>query len=133
MRHLRLVLSVTWFAAACSVAANAAEVTLGQWTSRRPFRSSPGDTIHYYLFVPKDVDAAEKYPLVIWLHGGVKSNGVGGPNMPTGAFYQDAHQRQQPCFVLRPVAVKGKNWVSPRDAKTSTHTRPATPAPSVTA
>ncbi len=106
-------------------------LALGDWTERRPFVGSTGDTIHYYLFTPKNVDRQKKYPLVIWLHGGLKSNGVGGPNMPTGAFYKDTHQKEQPCLVLRPVAVKGKNWVSPRGAGTGSHVQPEKPAPSI--
>lgn len=105
----------------------------GGWTDRQPFVGSTGETIHFYLFAPEDLEAGKKYPLVLWLHGGVKSNGVGGPNMPTGAFYRDTDQEQHPCFVLRPVAVKGRNWVSPRGAKTGTHTQPKTPAASMTA
>ena len=110
----------------------AAGAALGQWTARQPFEGTTGDTIHYYLFTPAGVETAKRYPLVLWLHGGLKSNGVGGPNMPADAFYRDEHQRQHPCFVLRPVAVKGANWVSPRGAGTASHALPADPAPSMT-
>jgi predicted peptidase len=48
------------------------------------------------------------------------------------AFYRDEHQRRQPCFVLRPVAIQGRNWVSPRGAGTGSHKLPAAPAASVT-
>jgi predicted peptidase len=107
------------------------KVTLGTWTARRPFVGSNGKTIHYYLFAPKEPAAGRKYPLVVWLHGGLRSNGVGGPNLPMAAFYRDAHQRKQPCFVLRPVAIKGRNWVSPRGAGTGCHALPKEPSPSM--
>ena len=110
----------------------AAGAAAGQWTARQPFEGTTGDTIHYYLFTPAGAETAKRYPLVLWLHGGLKSNGVGGPNMPADAFYRDEHQRQHPCFVLRPVAVKGTNWVSPRGAGTASHAMPADPAPSMT-
>jgi len=105
----------------------------GGWMDCQAFTASDGQAIHYYLFTPKDLAAKRKYPLVIWLHGGLKSNGRGGPNLPTKAFYQDKHQKAHPCFVLRPVAVKGKNWVSPRGAGAGSHKMPAKPAPSVAA
>jgi len=118
--------------AAVLVLAAAAQGLAG-WTERQPFTASSGQTIHYYLFRPEAADKGKRYPLVIWLHGGLKSNGKGGPNMPTGAFYKDEYQATHPCFVLRPVAVKGKNWVSPRGAGTGSHTLPEKPSPSVAA
>ena len=103
------------------------------WTDRQPFTAKAGQKIHYYLFAPEGPDAGRKYPLVIWLHGGLKSNGRGGPNLPKAAFYRAEHQKAHPCFVLRPVAVQGKNWVSPRGAGAGSHTMPDKPAPSVAA
>ena len=103
----------------------------GTWSPHQPFKGSTGDTIHFYFFTPVGVDATQKYPLVLWLHGGLKSNGKGGPNMPAAAFYRDEHHKIQPCFVLRPVAIRGRNWVSPRGAGTGSHVQPKTPAASI--
>ncbi len=103
------------------------------WTDHQSFTSRDGHLIHYYLYVPAGPAAGTSLPLVLWLHGGLKSNGRGGPNMPAGAFYKDEHQAKQPCFVLRPVAVKGQNWVSPRGAGTGSHAMPDTPSPSMAA
>ena len=97
----------------------------------QPFKGSTGDTIHFYFFTPEGVDATKTYPLVLWLHGGLKSNGKGGPHMPADAFYREEHHKIQPCFVLRPVAIKGKNWVSPRGAGKGSHDQPETPAASI--
>ncbi len=130
MNRAKLALIIaTWPAVGPALAASAEPA--GNWTARQPFEGSTGETIHYYLFTPGKVDPAKKYPLVIWLHGGLRSNGRGGPNMPTGAFYRPEHQGKQPCFVLRPVAIKGKNWVSPRGAGSGSHRMPAKPAGSI--
>lgn len=126
-----LLLTGVWSGVTLIVTPAVSGGTLGSWTARQPFQGSTGDTIHYYLFTPAKVEKAKKYPLVMWLHGGVRSNGRGGPNMPTDAFYKDEHQRRQACFVLRPVAVKGKNWVSPRGPKAVVHAQPARPAASI--
>ena len=118
----------------CLLAAPAAGAKVrvaGKWTERQPFKGSTGDTIHFYLFTPENVDGTKKYPLVLWLHGGLKSNGKGGPNMPAAAFYRAEHHKIQPCFVLRPVAIKGRNWVSPRGAHAGSHVQPKTPAASI--
>ena len=119
---------------ALSTALHAAQpkFTLGEWSAMQDFTDSSGTTIHYYLFTPK-TDAAAKVPLVVWLHGGVKSNGTGAPNLPADAFYKDAHQKEHPCYVLRPVAIQGQNWITPGGAGTSTHTMPEKPSRSLAA
>ncbi|HUT01699.1 MAG TPA: alpha/beta hydrolase-fold protein [Phycisphaerae bacterium] len=132
MKRKCFALAAGWLlAGGVAFAGRGVSVTLGTWTDRQPFVGSNGATIHFYLFSPKAAAAGEKLPLVLWLHGGLKSNGRGGPNLPMAAFYRDDHQARHPCFVLRPVAVQGKNWVSPRGAGTASHKQPAEPAPSV--
>jgi predicted peptidase len=133
MKRMELALLIAGWLGACAGLCPAAKttVTLGTWTERQPFRGANGQTIHYYLFTPKAAAAGRKLPLVLWLHGGLKSNGRGGPNMPMAAFYRDEHQKRRPCFVLRPVAIKGRNWVSPRGAGTGSHALPAKPAASI--
>ena len=105
----------------------------GEWSPVQSFTSSAGDTINYYLFTPKAAAGGKKLPLVVWLHGGLKSNGTGGPNFAQDAFYKDEHQKDHPCFCLRPVAIKGQNWVSPRGAGAGSHKMPEAPSPSMKA
>jgi predicted peptidase len=106
----------------------------GAWSQMLQFKSSAGDEINYYLFTPAAAaDKSRKLPMVLWLHGGVGSNGVGAPNVVQDAFYKDQQQDKHPCYVLRPVAIKGQNWVSPRGAGTGTHKQPAEPSPSMKA
>src|ERR1700678_3819216 len=33
------------------------------------YRSASGETMQYRLFVPPGYDPAQKYPIVLWLHG----------------------------------------------------------------
>ena len=131
MRRYGLVLAVICVCLSAAPASGAKVRIAGKWTDRQPFEGSTGDTIHFYLFTPEGLEAKKNYPLVLWLHGGLKSNGKGGPNMPAAAFYRAEHHKIQPCFVLRPVAIKGRNWVSPRGAGTGSHTQPKTPAASI--
>jgi len=119
--------------AATAVHAAAPTFKHGQWTDKQEFKASAGDSINYYLFTPAMAKEGKKLPLVVWLHGGVKSNGIGGPNLPGSAFYRDEHQEKHPCFVLRPVAIQGQNWVSPRGAGTGIHKMPDEPAKSMKA
>ena len=131
MRWKSMILAGICVSMLAVLAVGAKVKVAGTWTDRKPFKGSTGDTIHFYLFTPEGVDPAKKYPLILWMHGGLKSNGKGGANMPAAAFYRAEHHKIQPCFVLRPVAIKGKNWVSPRGAETGSHTQPKSPAASI--
>lgn len=101
------------------------------WSEMKTFNGSLGP-MNYYLFTPQGASSQSPLPLVLFLHGGVKSNGKGAPGLPTDAFAKPAHQKDFPCFILRPVALEGKNWVSPRGPRTASHSLPPEPAPSVT-
>lgn len=103
----------------------------GGWTDRTPFPGNGTPQIHYYLYSPGTLERGRTYPLILWLHGGLKSNGTGGPSLPRNAFYDHGQQERNPCFVLRPVAVRGENWVSPRGAGTASHRLPPAPSPSM--
>jgi len=97
------------------------------------FADKAGTQINYYLFAPRAAEGGRRLPLVLWLHGGVKANGVGGPEIVQDAFYKDQQQKDHPCYVLRPVAVRGENWVSPRGPGTASHKMPEQPSKSIAA
>ncbi len=105
----------------------------GTWSSRTPFSSAAGEVINYYLFTPTVAAEGRKLPLVVWLHGGMRANGVGSPTFPQDAFYRDEHQKDHPAFCLRPVAIVGQNWATPRGAGTGSHKMPAQPSKSLQA
>ena len=42
------------------------------WSDRRAFSGGTEPTIQYYLFRPDGVEEGGRYPLVLWLHGGIK-------------------------------------------------------------
>jgi len=100
------------------------------WSGMQSFAGKDG-TISWYLYSPPTIAAGMTYPLVLFLHGGVGSNGVGGPSVPQDAFYRPDHAQQMACFVLRPVAIKGTNWVSPRGKDHLSHVMPAEPSTSM--
>src|SRR5262249_30676025 len=69
----------------------------------------------YRLFVPAAYDRAQKYPLVIWLHG---AGSVGTDNFKqiSSASFRGTHtwtaapvQAQHPAFVLAPQSHSG-SW-----------------------
>jgi len=116
---------------ACGAAAKSWQY--GEWSPMRSFTGSSGNSINYYLFTPQAAGAAKKLPLVVWLHGGLGSNGTGSPSFVQDAFYRDEHQKDHPAFCLRPVAIQGENWVSPRGCKIGSHHMPEEPSKSMKA
>jgi len=68
----------------------------------------PGQTMPYRLFIPKDYDQNQKYPLILWLHG---AGSVGKDNLKqiSGASRLGTHtwtapenQAKHPAFVVAP-------------------------------
>jgi predicted peptidase len=64
----------------------------------------------------------------LFLHGGQKSSGRGAPSLPESAFYKEGHVAKHPCYILRPVALRGENWVYPRNPKLGSHALPSAPS-----
>jgi predicted peptidase len=69
----------------------------------------------YRLFVPKNYDAAKRYPMIVYLHGsgerGVDNRVQIEKNGPP-RLVSDAVQEQNPCFVLAPQCPRDKRWPS---------------------
>ena len=79
----------------------------------RTFTSDHGDTLPYRLFVPEGYDPGQKYPLVLFLHGG----GERGDNnraqlRQAGSRLWAATdiQSRWPCFVVAPQCPVGDYW-----------------------
>ena len=72
-----------------------------------------GQTLPYRLLVPKNYDAAQKYPLVLFFHGagerGIDNTAQLVHGM--GAFSSDENREKFPCFVIAPQCPEGKRWV----------------------
>ena len=82
----------------------------------RTYRHPSGETMPYRLFVPRNYDSRQRYPLVLWLHG---SGGRGRDNrmqiseanrLGTHFWTRPENQSRYPCFVLAP---QGDAWVQP--------------------
>ena len=84
----------------------------------------------YRLWVPKDYDAAKKYPLLVYLHGAgergldnekhIAKNGA--PKL-IGDL-----QEKQACFVLAPQVPDGKRWVEVHWGEKEAHKMPGEPS-----
>lgn len=93
------------------------------------FTDAQGNSLRYYLYVPQNYNPAQKYPLVLLLHGG------GERSSPTNTAQQNEKvllsdpyatvwsagyaapgnphiQQRWPCFVVVPQLSTGQNWVN---------------------
>jgi predicted peptidase len=74
----------------------------------------------YRLFVPESYNASQKYPLILWLHGGAgrgsdNTKQITGGNEPgTHLWTTPASQSQLPAFVLAPQCPEDRNWSDPK-------------------
>ena len=83
----------------------AAQPSIFEGYKAREFTSSAGETLPYRLFIPKDYDPKESYPIVLFYHGG---GGAGNDNRAQleGACVREwilpKLQEKHPCFIVAP-------------------------------
>jgi len=80
------------------------EVTLDDYEAR-VYTSSIGDTIPYRLFIPRDYDPDNKYPVVLFHHGaggrGTDNKGQFEGPLPW-EWAGPERQAGNPCFIVAP-------------------------------
>jgi predicted peptidase len=78
------------------------------------FVAANGDSLPYRLFVPVHTDKQVRYPLVLWLHGGMGRGRdnlrqiSGGNFLGSHVWTQQENQSQHPAFVLAPQCPEGE-------------------------
>jgi predicted peptidase len=81
-------------------------------TQALTYTNAAGQSLRYRLFLPKDYDAAKKYPLVLVFHGAGQR---GDDNLKQLAAYaagwiDDAVQSKHPSILLIPQCPTGRKW-----------------------
>jgi predicted peptidase len=93
------------------------------------FTDAYGNSLYYYLYVPPNYHPAQKYPLVLLLHGGgerrnpsksAEQNELVLLNDPYAQVWSADYdapgnphiQQRWPCFVLIPQLSNGQDWVN---------------------
>src|ERR1700687_2036352 len=104
----------------CAQFLPAAEITKDDVDFRKKvYVSKNGERFPYRLFVPTGYSPEQKYPLILWLHGG---EGRGSDTLQQivhtnqkGAHVWSAPEIQLkfPAFVLAPQCPIGENWSDP--------------------
>jgi predicted peptidase len=109
-----LVLSV------CAQVLSAVEMTKDEVDFRkRVYVSKKGQRLPYRLFVPTGYSPDQKYPLILWLHGG-EARGTDNVQQIVRENQQGAHvwiapevQANFPAFVLAPQCPMPEDWAEP--------------------
>ena len=94
----------------------------------KTFSDSEGTELLYRQYAPESPTAAEKLPLLIFLHGAGERGDDNLAQLKHGAlkFITDTFQQQHPCFVIAPQCPKNHRWGS-ADWYDDTLTQPAEP------
>lgn len=81
-------------------------------------RSAAGRVMPYRLFVPASYRKANRYPLIIWLHGGGGRGSdnlrqITGGNVSGSRVWTKAeNQSRYPCLVVAPQCAEGEMWAT---------------------
>lgn len=98
----------------------------------REFKGAGGGVLRYRLLKPLDYDPAQKYPLVLFLHGaGERGEDNVRQLIHGGSLWVDpAMRRRHPAFIVAPQCPTDEKWVEvPWDLKT--HDMPGEPSASL--
>lgn len=106
--------------------ANGADVARERFEAR--IFTNGGASLPYRLLRPKDYDANQRYPLVMFFHGAGERGNDNVKQLVHGMndFASDDVMAKYPCFVVAPQCPNGVQWVdTPWTA--DAHTMPDTP------
>ena len=114
-KHLVRINNVAILAAIVLMASNATvKAEDGPAGEARVFKNANEATMPYRLFVPSELKANQKYPLVLCFHG---ASGRGIDNKARGTLAYNvltspAMQQKHPAFIIAPQCPTGKRWVN---------------------
>lgn len=82
------------------------------------YRNKRGQTMPYRLFVPADYRKANRYPLVLWLHGGAGRGNdnlkqiTGGNTSGARVWTKPENQSGFACLVVAPQCAEDELWAT---------------------
>lgn len=79
----------------------------------RIFKTANGEKLRYRLLIPRNYDAAQKYPLVLFLHGAGERGSDNAAQLThcASTFTRPENREKYPCFVVVPQCPKDQKWV----------------------
>jgi predicted peptidase len=101
---------------------------------KKIYRNAAGETLRYRIYVPRNYDPQDKYPLILFLHA------VGQRGQDNEAqlkhpevlrFVSDNVQARYPCFLVAPQCPKDEKWVDVPWGSATAQAMPAEPTPAL--
>jgi predicted peptidase len=92
----------------------AAEGDLRARLDKRVYRDAKGEELPYRIFVPRNYDAKQSYPLIVFLHGAGERGNDNTSQLAHAdvlRFVSDKVQAQHPCFLIAPQCPTNRKWV----------------------
>jgi predicted peptidase len=119
-----------WGGASAMQTSYAADV--GESFAARSFTDSTGTRLLYRQLQPKDYDAKQRYPLVIFLHGAGERGDDNRIQLKHGManYAADDLREKFPAFVIAPQCPANQKWVDV-DWSGEKHTQPPKASPSM--
>jgi predicted peptidase len=97
---------------------------------KKIYHAAAGETLRYRIYVPRNYDPRDKYPLILFLHG---IDGRGQDNEAqlkhpeVLRLISDGVQVRYPCFLVAPQCPKDEKWVDVPWGSPTPHPTPAEP------
>lgn len=87
---------------------------------KRIFADKDGHELPYRILFPENYDRSQKYPLVLFLHGGGERGGDNEKQLLHGVkvFLEPANREQFPCIVIAPQCQSDSYWASTKFERT---------------
>ena len=103
-----------WMLCCCALLSSLAHAVTVDDLQARTYANAAGKATPYRLFVPPHYDAAQKYPLILFLHGAGErgnDNRKQLANHPAPLNLLSEEEGAKPCFFLAPQCPEGEQWV----------------------
>ena len=107
----KLIFAACVMAALLIVKTRSEEPTPGKQVEQE--LTSEGKTIPYLLYLPKNYDAQEKWPLMLFLHGRGESRGPLSIVAKWGPPQLVANGAELPCILVSPQCPADESWAQP--------------------
>ena len=101
---------------------------------KKVYHNAAGKTLSYRIYVPRNYDSRDKYPLILFLHG---IDGRGQDNESqlrhpeVLRLISDSVQVRYPCFLVAPQCPKDEKWVDVPWGSATSRPTPAEPTPAL--
>lgn len=115
IRPVRIVAALSLVFAGTAFAA--AEEDLRSRLEKKVYKNAEGETLPYRLYVPKNLDANKKYPIVLFLHGAGErgdDNEAQIKHAQVLRLISDDAAAKQPCILVAPQCPKNDTWAGLR-------------------